>query len=108
MARKFVVVAGVRAEEVGFMPYNSGGLLLLCMIFVSLSLISMVIFACSGKGSKKKKRRADCGNLDFTGCCCGDEGGPCGGGGRDGSGGRDGGGGGDGGKGGGCGGGGGG
>ncbi|KAL6286285.1 hypothetical protein ACE6H2_010675 [Prunus campanulata] len=75
MARKFVLVAGVHAEEVGFMPDNSGGLLLLCMIFVSLSLISMVIFACSDKGSKKKKRQADCGDCDFTGCCCGDEGG---------------------------------
>ncbi|CAN6706358.1 unnamed protein product [Malus baccata var. baccata] len=48
MARTYVGLGGGHAGEVGIMmpDHNSGGLLLLCMILMSLSLISMVIFAC--------------------------------------------------------------
>ncbi|CAL9011414.1 unnamed protein product [Prunus brigantina] len=47
MARgAYVVLGGGHAEELGIMQDNLGAILLLCMILMSLSLISMVIFAC--------------------------------------------------------------
>ncbi|ONI16669.1 hypothetical protein PRUPE_3G114200 [Prunus persica] len=59
MARgAYVVLGGGHAEELGIMQDNSGGIILLCMILMSLSLISMVIFACGDdEGSSKKRYR---------------------------------------------------
>ncbi|PQP93302.1 hypothetical protein Pyn_41258 [Prunus yedoensis var. nudiflora] len=57
MARgAYVVLGGGHAEELGIMQDNSGGILLLCMILMSLSLISMVIFACGDDEGSSKKR----------------------------------------------------
>ncbi|OMO84695.1 hypothetical protein COLO4_21896 [Corchorus olitorius] len=51
MAREFVVIGGNGPGEgvAGFVTH--GGLLLLCMIVFSLSIISMVIFACGNDGN---------------------------------------------------------
>ncbi|KAM1189796.1 hypothetical protein ACFX2J_025430 [Malus domestica] len=59
MARTYVGLGGGHAGEVGIMmpDHNSGGLLLLCMILMSLSLISMVIFACGDYEGSNKERR---------------------------------------------------
>ncbi|OMO61046.1 hypothetical protein COLO4_33592 [Corchorus olitorius] len=54
MAREFVVLGGNGpGEEVaGFVTRGgSGGLLLLCMIVFSISIISMVVFACGDDGN---------------------------------------------------------
>ena len=55
MARGLMALGGgggrSGGEQVGTMASSSGVLLLLCMIIMSLSIISMVIFAC-GDGSK--------------------------------------------------------
>ncbi|KAK9285467.1 hypothetical protein L1049_024661 [Liquidambar formosana] len=58
MARDFVYLGSSHADEVGLMQQTSGSLILFCMIIMSLSIISMVIFACgdSGSGSPSKKR----------------------------------------------------
>ncbi|CAB4273130.1 unnamed protein product [Prunus armeniaca] len=76
MARgTYVVLGGGQAEELGIMQDNSGGIFLLCMILMSLSLISMVIFACGDdEGSSKKRCGASRGS---GGAACG---GGCGGG----------------------------
>lgn len=76
MARKYVVLGDGREE--GIAPGNTGGLVLVClMIVLSLTLISMVIFAC---GSHKKKRRRSGNAGGGGGCGGGDAGGGCGGG----------------------------
>ncbi|GLT48348.1 hypothetical protein SLA2020_219790 [Shorea laevis] len=65
MARDVIVFHG---EEGGFqLDSKGGGLFLICMIVASLSLISMVVFACGDSGHKPRRR--------------GDGGGGCGGGG---------------------------
>ncbi|OMO69315.1 hypothetical protein CCACVL1_19557 [Corchorus capsularis] len=54
MAREFVVLGGNGpGEEVaGFVTRGgSGGLLLLCMIVFSISIISMIVFACGDDGN---------------------------------------------------------
>ena len=89
MARKLGLGAEADRLSLIFVPENysdSKGLLhqspLLFMILVSLSLISMVIFACGGGGNKKKskkKRGSPCGCGSYGGAGC--EGGGCGGGG---------------------------
>ncbi|CAL9011542.1 unnamed protein product [Prunus brigantina] len=66
MARgTYVVLGGGHAEELGIMQDNSGGIFLLCMILMSLSLKSMVIFACGDdEGSNKKRYRGRGGGGD--------------------------------------------
>lgn len=76
MARELLVLAGAVHAESYF-----GGVLFLCMVVASVSMISMVIFAC-GDDSNPKKRRTDYGG----GGCGGGDGG-CGGGGACGGGG---------------------
>jgi hypothetical protein len=79
MARDFGALLGAHVDDVGIALESSGGLLLLGMIIMSLSIISMAIFACSDYGSstpskkksgtpRKKKNRdgVDCGD-----CGCG-------------------------------------
>ncbi|MBA0665135.1 hypothetical protein Goklo_005042, partial [Gossypium klotzschianum] len=60
MARKELVGFGGSGpgEEAGggFIIHTSTGLLLLCMVIFSLSLISMVIFACGDDNSGKPRR----------------------------------------------------
>ncbi|KAM1443328.1 hypothetical protein ACFX2I_039618 [Malus domestica] len=58
MARTYVGLGGGHAGEVATMmpDHNSGGLLLLCMILMSLSLISMVIFACGDSSGRPRPR----------------------------------------------------
>ena len=53
MARGLMALGGGGGggEKVGTTASSCGALLLLCMIIMSLSIISMVIFAC-GDGSK--------------------------------------------------------
>ncbi|KAB2612617.1 loricrin-like [Pyrus ussuriensis x Pyrus communis] len=57
MARTYVGPGGGHAGGVDIMmpDHNSGGLLLLCMILMSLSLVSMVILSC-GDGSNEEIR----------------------------------------------------
>ncbi|KAM1778270.1 hypothetical protein ACFX1S_039996 [Malus domestica] len=82
MARTYVGLGGGHAGEVAIMmpDHNSGGLLLLCMILMSLSLISMVIFAC-GDSSGKPRPRGGGYTGGAGGCGGGGGGGGCGGGG---------------------------
>ncbi|KAJ6930020.1 hypothetical protein NC652_013778 [Populus alba x Populus x berolinensis] len=98
MAREFIVHEGSVHSEAGFLLDSSEAFLLLCMIVVSLSIISMVIFACGDSDSAKDCRRRCCKDFPEGG---GDGGGGDGGGGGGGDGGGGGGGGGDGGGGGG-------
>ena len=84
MARIWFVLRDGNADHQGLMELvSSGGLFLLCMIFMTLSIISMVIFACAdhNSGSRRKKK----GDLVCGGCGggggCGCGGGGCGGGG---------------------------
>ncbi|KAI5338075.1 hypothetical protein L3X38_017346 [Prunus dulcis] len=75
----YVVLGGGHAEELGIMQDNSGTILLLCMILMSLSLISMVIFACGDDEGSSKKRYG--GGGGGGGGIVGDGGAACGGGG---------------------------
>ncbi|KAJ6769876.1 hypothetical protein OIU79_020686 [Salix purpurea] len=95
MAREFLVHEGSVHSEAGSLLGSSEAFLLLCMIVVSLSIISMVIFACGDSNSGGGKRHGWGG-----GACGGGGGGACGGGGGGGGGGGCGGGGGGGGGGG--------
>ncbi|CAL9011430.1 unnamed protein product, partial [Prunus brigantina] len=52
MARNLVGIGDSHADEL--LPSDAGGLFLFCMILISLSVISAVIFSC-GKSSRKKK-----------------------------------------------------
>uniref|UniRef100_A0A2P2NJL8 Uncharacterized protein n=1 Tax=Rhizophora mucronata TaxID=61149 RepID=A0A2P2NJL8_RHIMU len=59
--------AGNASNMVG----GSGGLLLLCMVVVSLSIISTVMFACGDNGSSspsKPKQGGGCGTGCGAGC----------------------------------------
>ncbi|KAF9682320.1 hypothetical protein SADUNF_Sadunf05G0096600 [Salix dunnii] len=47
MAREFVAREGSVHSEAGFLLGSSEAFLLLCMVVVSLSIISMVIFSCA-------------------------------------------------------------
>ena len=76
MAREFIVHEGSVHSEAGFLLDSSEAFLLLCMIVVSLSIISMVIFACGDSGSGG----GGCGGGGGGGGC-GGGGGGCGGGG---------------------------
>ncbi|KAL3592047.1 hypothetical protein D5086_010687 [Populus alba] len=51
MATEFILHEGSVHSEVGFLLDSSEAFLLLCMIVVSLSIISMVLFACGDSGS---------------------------------------------------------
>ena len=46
MARDFVALVGAHVDDAGVVVESSSGLLLLGMIIMSLSIISMVLFAC--------------------------------------------------------------
>lgn len=61
--------------------FNSGGVFLLSTIFLSISLISMVVFACSDSHKKKKKYGGGggCGGDGGRGGGCGGDGGGGGG-----------------------------
>ncbi|GKV25404.1 hypothetical protein SLEP1_g34851 [Rubroshorea leprosula] len=76
MARDVIVFRG---EEGGFLlDSKGGGLFLICMIVASLSLISMVVFACGDSGQKPRR---SVGYGGGGGGGCGGGGGGCGGGG---------------------------
>lgn len=70
MARHLIVLGEGNAGQADMVLASSGGLFLLCMIAVSLSIISMVIFACGHRtsGSARKEKGGCCG-------CCGGSGG---------------------------------
>ncbi|KAF9682318.1 hypothetical protein SADUNF_Sadunf05G0096400 [Salix dunnii] len=51
MVREFVVREGSVHSEAGFLLGSSEAFLLLCMIVISLSVISMVVFACADSNS---------------------------------------------------------
>ncbi|KAJ6333503.1 hypothetical protein OIU77_009385 [Salix suchowensis] len=91
MAREFLVHEGSVHSETGFLLGSSEAFLLLCMIVVSLSIISMVIFACGDSSGGIRHGR---GGYAGGGGGCGGGGGGCGGGGGGGGGGCGGGGGG--------------
>ncbi|XWS41120.1 hypothetical protein CRYUN_Cryun17cG0053200 [Craigia yunnanensis] len=59
MARdQFIVLGGSSpGEEAGVMMHSSAGLLLLSMFIFSLSIISMVIFACGDANYGKPRTR---------------------------------------------------
>ncbi|GLU12161.1 hypothetical protein SLE2022_288630 [Rubroshorea leprosula] len=84
MARDVIVFRG---EEGGFLlDSKGGGLFLICMIVASLSLISMVVFACGDSGHKPRRSVGYGGGGGGGGCGgggggCGGSGGGCGGGG---------------------------
>ncbi|KAJ6736706.1 hypothetical protein OIU85_018836 [Salix viminalis] len=82
MAREFVVHEGSVHSEAGFLLGSSEAFLLLCMIVVSLSIISMVIFACGDSNSDGDRRHGQgghggggCGGGGGDGCCGGGGGG---------------------------------
>ncbi|XP_059450808.1 uncharacterized protein LOC132181575 [Corylus avellana] len=82
MARDFGPLVGAHVDDAGIALESSGGLLLLGMIIMSLSIISMLIFACADDNSGKRRKRKgdagpDCGD-ECINCGCG----PCGGGGN--------------------------
>ena len=79
MRRNLGALVDARIDDASILLETPSGLLLLGMIIMSLSIISMVIFAC-GDGSKK--RRGGVGG----GGGCGGGGGGCGGGGGGGGG----------------------
>ena len=56
MARDFVALVGAHEDDASDVLESTGGLLLLGMIIMSLSIISMVIFACADGISKSKIR----------------------------------------------------
>ncbi|XWS41119.1 hypothetical protein CRYUN_Cryun17cG0053100 [Craigia yunnanensis] len=77
MARaQFIVLGGSGpGEEVGLLIHSSAGLLLLSMFIFSLSIISMVIFACGENNSEKPSTRPGdtpvggvCGSVCGVGC----------------------------------------
>jgi hypothetical protein len=82
MARDFGPLLGAHVDDPGIALESSGGLLLLDMIIMSLSIISMLIFTCADDNSGKRRKRIDdatsgCSNIECINCgCC-----PCGGGG---------------------------
>jgi hypothetical protein len=61
MVRDFGVLVGAHVDDAGIALESSGGLLLLSVIIMSLSIISTLIFACgddnSGEPPKKKRGR---------------------------------------------------
>uniref|UniRef100_A0A2K2AG19 Uncharacterized protein n=1 Tax=Populus trichocarpa TaxID=3694 RepID=A0A2K2AG19_POPTR len=73
MAREFIVHDGSVHSETGFLLDSSEAFLLLCMIVVSLSIISMVIFACgdsgSGRGGGRRRKSGGGGRGDGGGGC---------------------------------------
>ncbi|KAJ6353156.1 hypothetical protein OIU76_002212 [Salix suchowensis] len=79
MAREFVVHEGSVHSEAGFLLGSSEAFLLLCMIVVSLSIISMVIFACGDSNSGKGRRHGGGGGGGGCGGGGGGGGGGCGG-----------------------------
>ncbi|CAK7339494.1 unnamed protein product [Dovyalis caffra] len=76
MAREIIVHEGTVHSQAGFLVDSSGAFMLLCMIVVSLSIISMVIFAC-GDSNSGKSRRQDWGGFVGGGANCGGAGGAC-------------------------------
>ena len=82
MAREILVLSDSRLGGNAWV----GGVFLFCLIVASLSMISMVIFACGDDGTSRERRRsrfgdgggAGCGGDGDGGC---DGGGGCGGGG---------------------------
>ncbi|KAL7186019.1 hypothetical protein ACSBR2_027887 [Camellia fascicularis] len=75
MARYFDVVGGGArtAGEEGLVINGSGFMIYVCMIVMSGSIMSMIIFACgkrnSDRDNKKQKRKRDA--PDFGDCHCG-------------------------------------
>ncbi|KAK9284382.1 hypothetical protein L1049_023553 [Liquidambar formosana] len=79
MARDFVTLGDGHAHEVGLVPESSGGLFLLCMLILSLS----VLFACGDESSSNPRKNKDLkkgckdggghgGDGGGGGCGCGD------------------------------------
>lgn len=75
MGRELSVLAAAAHAESNF-----GGIVLLCMVVASISMISMVIFACGDDGHPKR-HRTNGGFAPGGGGCGGGGGGGCGGGG---------------------------
>ncbi|KAE8075718.1 hypothetical protein FH972_014411 [Carpinus fangiana] len=57
MARDFGALVGAHVDDAGIALGSSGGLLLLGMIIMSLSIISMLIFACGDDNSGTPRNR---------------------------------------------------
>ncbi|GMY39340.1 rRNA 2'-O-methyltransferase fibrillarin-like [Fagus crenata] len=81
MTRNLGALVDARIDDAGILLETPSGLLLLGMIIMSLSIISMVIFACGD--DKSRKRRPGIGGVAGGGCGGGGGGGGggCGGGG---------------------------
>lgn len=77
MGRELLVLAGAAHAESNF-----GGVFLLCVVFASISMILVVIFACGDDGHPKRHRTSG-GFAPGGGNCgsggCGGGGGGCGG-----------------------------
>lgn len=78
MGRPILVATGAGFRDVNLV--SSGGLFLLSVILLSISLISMVIFACGDSGDPQKKRYNGGGGGCGGGGCGGGGCGGCGGG----------------------------
>lgn len=79
MARKFIFLA--QDEAAGFQLGSSRGLVVLCFVAVSLSIISMVKFACADCVDQRPHRKGGGGHGGNVGGGCGGGSGGCGGGG---------------------------
>ncbi|KAL5793605.1 hypothetical protein ACOSP7_002199 [Xanthoceras sorbifolium] len=80
MARGVLVLAESRLGMDG--SAWVGGVFLFCLVVASLSMISMVIFACGSEGNSRKRRRSrfgDGGGGGGAGCGGSGGGGGCGG-----------------------------
>jgi hypothetical protein len=61
VARDFGILVGAHVDDAGITLESSGGLLFLGMIIMSLSIISMLIFACGDDNSGKPHNRQSTG-----------------------------------------------
>ncbi|GMH11096.1 hypothetical protein Nepgr_012937 [Nepenthes gracilis] len=93
MARHLAAMSGGDLYEAGSDVGSSGSLFLLCMVVVSVSIVSMVVFACAdgfGEGSPRRSGGfiggGGGGVVGGGGCGGGGGGGGCGGGGGGGGG----------------------
>lgn len=77
MARDFGALVVAHVDDTGIALESSGGLLLLGMIIMSLSIISMLIFACAD-GISRRGGAGGGGGDDGGGCGACGSGGGCG------------------------------
>lgn len=80
MTREFAaLVASKDVDQTLHLWQSSGGtIFILCMIFVSLSVMSIVIFACADtETSSPKRSNGEVHGAGGGGCCCGGGGGGC-------------------------------